>query len=147
MQSSLGMTMRSSIMNGWAALGPWARRMQICTVKHLCRLAITKVFSILILQLRTSSFLFWPSAAFPRSSQNRQAGNLTPRTINSLTVIAAEHGHEGEDEDWEREMHGWRNDEDVRRLFHASVYSVLCRAYSPLLSLPSAHNLTSFCRR
>ena len=57
------------------------------------------------------------SSAFPRSSQNRQAGNLTPRTINSLTAIAAEHGHEGEEEEWEREMNGWRNSDDVFVLF------------------------------
>lgn len=50
--------------------------------------------------------------AFPRSSQNRQAGTLTPRTMNSLTAITAEHGHEGDEEDWEQDMQTW-NDHDV----------------------------------
>ena len=49
--------------------------------------------------------------AFPRTSQNRQAGTLTPRTINSLTAITAEHGHEGEEEEWENDMRGWNGDE------------------------------------
>lgn len=31
--------------------------------------------------------------------------------MNSLTAIAAEHGHEGEDEDWESDMKSWNSDE------------------------------------
>ncbi|KAI0782222.1 YT521-B-like domain-containing protein [Abortiporus biennis] len=41
--------------------------------------------------------------------QARQPGNHTPRTLNSLSAIA---GHEGDEEEWEREMRGLRNDED-----------------------------------
>lgn len=40
----------------------------------------------------------------------RQQGNLTPRTLNSLSAIA---GHEGEEEDWEREMRDLRGDDEV----------------------------------
>lgn len=40
----------------------------------------------------------------------RQQGNLTPRTMNSLSAIA---GHEGEEEDWEREMRDLRGDDEV----------------------------------
>ena len=42
--------------------------------------------------------------AFQRTQQNRQAGNLTPRTLNSLSAIAAEHGQEGDEEEWEQEQ-------------------------------------------
>lgn len=41
---------------------------------------------------------------------SRQPGNLTPRTMNSLSAIA---GHEGDEEDWEREMRGLQNEEEV----------------------------------
>ena len=41
---------------------------------------------------------------------SRQSGNLTPRTMNSLSAIA---GHEGDEEDWEREMRGLQNEEEV----------------------------------
>ncbi|KAI0053885.1 YTH-domain-containing protein [Auriscalpium vulgare] len=40
----------------------------------------------------------------------RQQGNLTPRTLNSLSAIA---GQEGEEEDWEREMRGLRNEDEA----------------------------------
>lgn len=43
----------------------------------------------------------------------RQAGSHNPRTLNSLTAIA---GHEGEEEEWEREMRGLRNEEEVIQL-------------------------------
>ncbi|EKM55293.1 uncharacterized protein PHACADRAFT_255797 [Phanerochaete carnosa HHB-10118-sp] len=40
----------------------------------------------------------------------RQPGNYTPRTLNSLSAIA---GHEGDEEvEWEREMMGLRNEDD-----------------------------------
>ena len=45
--------------------------------------------------------------------QRRQAGTLTPRTMNSLTAIAAEAAHEGEEDDWEGEIAGFRNEDDV----------------------------------
>ncbi|KAI0075259.1 YTH-domain-containing protein [Panus rudis PR-1116 ss-1] len=40
----------------------------------------------------------------------RQAGSHTPRTLNSLQAIA---GHEGEEEEWEEEMRGLRNEEEI----------------------------------
>ncbi|KAH7914003.1 YT521-B-like domain-containing protein [Hygrophoropsis aurantiaca] len=40
---------------------------------------------------------------------SRQAGNLTPRTMNSLSAIA---GHEGDEEDWESEMRGYQNEDE-----------------------------------
>ncbi|EIW84824.1 YTH-domain-containing protein [Coniophora puteana RWD-64-598 SS2] len=40
----------------------------------------------------------------------RQPGNLTPRTMNSLTAIA---GHEGDEEDWENEMRGYPHEDGL----------------------------------
>lgn len=40
----------------------------------------------------------------------RQPGAHTPRTLNSLSAIA---GHEGDEEEWEREMRGFRNEDEV----------------------------------
>jgi hypothetical protein len=45
-----------------------------------------------------------------QGSGGRQGGSLTPRTLNSLSAIA---GHEGDEEDWEKEIHGLRNEEEV----------------------------------
>jgi hypothetical protein len=43
--------------------------------------------------------------------KTQPGGTLTPRTLNSLSVIA---GHEGEEEDWEREMRDLnRGDDEV----------------------------------
>ncbi|KAI0362506.1 YTH-domain-containing protein [Trametes cingulata] len=39
----------------------------------------------------------------------RQPGSHTPRTLNSLSAIA---GHEGDEEEWEREMRGLRNEDE-----------------------------------
>ncbi|EIW60254.1 YTH-domain-containing protein [Trametes versicolor FP-101664 SS1] len=39
----------------------------------------------------------------------RQPGAHTPRTLNSLSAIA---GHEGDEEEWEREMRGFRNEDE-----------------------------------
>lgn len=39
------------------------------------------------------------------------SGTVTPRTMNSLSAIA---GHEGDEDDWEREMRGLQNDEEVQ---------------------------------
>ena len=41
---------------------------------------------------------------------SRGSGNHTPRTLNSLTAIA---GQEGEEEEWESDLRGLRNDEEV----------------------------------
>ena len=49
------------------------------------------------------------TSAFQTQS-SRQPGNSTPRTMNSLSAIA---GHEGDEEDWEREMRGLQNEEEV----------------------------------
>lgn len=40
----------------------------------------------------------------------RQPGSLTPRGINSLTAIA---GHDGDEEDWERDMSRLRNEDEL----------------------------------
>lgn len=47
-----------------------------------------------------------PSAGF--HGKSAQTGTLTPKTLNSLSAIT---GHEGDEEDWEREMRGFRNEE------------------------------------
>lgn len=39
----------------------------------------------------------------------RQPGSHTPRTLNSLSAIA---GHEGDEEEWEKEMRGLRDEEE-----------------------------------
>ncbi|KAG6376292.1 YTH-domain-containing protein [Boletus reticuloceps] len=44
-----------------------------------------------------------------RAQTSRQTGNLTPRTVNSLSAIA---GHDGDEEDWEREMRGLNNEDE-----------------------------------
>ncbi|EPT04119.1 hypothetical protein FOMPIDRAFT_1115044 [Fomitopsis schrenkii] len=43
------------------------------------------------------------------SQAGRQPGSHTSRTLNSLSAIA---GHEGEEEEWEREMRGLRDEEE-----------------------------------
>ncbi|EJD02228.1 YTH-domain-containing protein [Fomitiporia mediterranea MF3/22] len=60
---------------------------------------------------RQSSLPTRYNRAFPRSNQNRQGGTLTPRTMNSLAAIAAEQGHEGEEEEWENDVRQWNGDE------------------------------------
>ncbi|OBZ65778.1 hypothetical protein A0H81_14333 [Grifola frondosa] len=40
---------------------------------------------------------------------SRQLGSQTPRAVNSLSAIA---GHDGDEEEWEREMRGLRNEEE-----------------------------------
>ncbi|KAI0306427.1 YT521-B-like domain-containing protein [Multifurca ochricompacta] len=44
----------------------------------------------------------------PYGHGSRGSGNLTPRTLNSLSAIA---GQEGEEEEWETEIRGLRNDD------------------------------------
>ena len=47
----------------------------------------------------------------PIAFRTKPGGTLTPRTLNSLSAIA---GHEGEEEDWEREMRDLnRGDDEV----------------------------------
>jgi len=46
-----------------------------------------------------------------QTQPSRQPGNLTPRTLNSLSAIA---GHDGDEDDWEKEMRGLQNEEEVR---------------------------------
>ncbi|KAH9066482.1 YTH-domain-containing protein [Lactarius vividus] len=41
---------------------------------------------------------------------NRSSGNITPRTLNSLSAIA---GHEGEEDEWESELRDLRNEDEV----------------------------------
>jgi YTH domain-containing family protein len=48
---------------------------------------------------------------------SRGSGSHTPRTLNSLSAIA---GHEGEEEEWETEIRGLRNDEEV---FYSILYT------------------------
>ncbi|KZT26615.1 YTH-domain-containing protein [Neolentinus lepideus HHB14362 ss-1] len=52
-------------------------------------------------------------ASLPTRYNNRamrQPGSLTPRGINSLTAIA---GHDGDEEDWERDMSRLRNEDEL----------------------------------
>jgi YTH domain-containing family protein len=48
---------------------------------------------------------------------SRGSGSHTPRTLNSLSAIA---GHEGEEEEWETEIRGLRNDDEV---FYSILYT------------------------
>ena len=50
---------------------------------------------------------------------SRGSGSHTPRTLNSLSAIA---GHEGEEEEWETEIRGLRNDDEV---FYSKLYTDL----------------------
>lgn len=47
----------------------------------------------------------------------RGSGSHTPRALNSLSAIA---GHEGEEEEWETEIRGLRNDDEV---FYSILYT------------------------
>ncbi|TDL24957.1 YTH-domain-containing protein [Rickenella mellea] len=62
---------------------------------------------------RQSSLPTRYNRAFQRAGQAaRQPGTLTPRTMNSLSAITAEHGHEGEEEEWEKEIQVWGNEDE-----------------------------------
>ena len=51
--------------------------------------------------------------AFQRTT-GRQTGSSTPRTLNSLEAITAEHGHEEAEEEWESQIRNLQNEGDVR---------------------------------
>jgi hypothetical protein len=59
-------------------------------------------------------------AAF--QGQASKSGNLTPKTMNSLSAIA---GHEGDEEDWERDMRGLCDEDDVRTSFTSRSFESL----------------------
>jgi len=55
---------------------------------------------------------------------SRGSGSHTPRALNSLTAIA---GHEGEEEEWETEIRGLRNDEEVVCALHRLIpWLIIC---------------------
>lgn len=56
-------------------------------------------------------------------TRGSRTGTSTPKPMNSLTAIA---GHEGDEEDWERDMRGLSvNDEEVS-IHSASFVLLLC---------------------
>lgn len=81
---------------------------------------------------------FIPTSSHPshlsafRAQTSRQAGNLTPRTLNSLSAIA---GHDGDEEDWEQEMRGFNNEDEVGP---CPKYSRVRSRYTCLLVLTSS---------
>ncbi|KAJ8462894.1 hypothetical protein ONZ45_g17774 [Pleurotus djamor] len=78
-------------------------------------------------------------ARYPRTFQNRasRTGTSTPKPMNSLTAIA---GHEGDEEDWERDMRGLsvNDDETSEALQHPQVIDAANP--SPLSPHFSTHN-------
>ncbi len=54
-------------------------------------------------------------------NQGAKSGTLTPKTLNSLTAIA---GHEGDEEEWEREIGGYSvHEEEVNLIvIHYASY-------------------------
>jgi len=62
------------------------------------------------------------SHTFTAAFQNRgsKSGNITPKTMNSLTAIA---GHEGDEDEWEREIGGYSaHDEEVSMFLRPYFY-------------------------
>ncbi|KAH9928210.1 YT521-B-like domain-containing protein [Fomitopsis serialis] len=68
---------------------------------------------------------------YHRVPYGSQPGSHTPRTLNSLSAIA---GHEGEEEEWEREMRGLRDEEEhgLSTSDHGHVADSSSSAASPL---------------
>jgi YTH domain-containing family protein len=87
------------------------RQSSLPTRYHRGKIFSVSRFALSPLLITSDQFLHPISvvSAF-QSQQSRQTGNLTPRTMNSLSTIA---GHEGDEEDWEREMRGLHNEEEV----------------------------------
>lgn len=80
-----------------------------------------------IFVLAITSFVKKPT--YPVSDYHRQSGNATPlRTMNSLSAIQAEHGIDGEveEEEWETEIRGWRESEEVSILISILRMISLC---------------------
>ena len=53
-------------------------------------------------------------------------------TVNSLSAIA---GHEGDEEDWEKEMRGLRNEDEVNIYLHRSLPTGWLRVFGSVLIL------------
>jgi hypothetical protein len=72
--------------------------------------------------------------------QTAKTGNLTPKTMNSLSAIA---GHEGDEEDWdiEREIGRYSVHEDEVSTITVSPHSIILFpffVYLSIFSLPTA---------
>ncbi|KAF7986524.1 hypothetical protein HWV62_26228 [Athelia sp. TMB] len=59
---------------------------------------------------------------YHRAFQSQPSGATTPRTLNSLSAIA---GHEGDEDDWEKEISGIQNEEEVAAAEHAQHQQVM----------------------
>ena len=90
---------------------------------------------------RGPSFSFHPLASHTLHTAFRgnasKSGNLTPRTLNSLSAIA---GNDGDEEDWEREMRGYNDQDEVSRLITLALVLTFLRSSTsprPQTHLPS----------
>lgn len=117
--NSCGMMMSPSTRIGLVELARWERKQSHCTDKALSPPSI-RVCESYISPCSQLTVTFPP--AFHGQKGSRQAGNLTPRTMNSLSAIA---GHEGDEEDWESEMRGFQNDDEVS---HCLIYIYILHA-------------------
>jgi hypothetical protein len=132
MSNLLGMATRTSLLTltGRAVRALSAKIRSIGRV--LCQLGTPGAVSLFFFYI---NIRFTPSPTIPLIAfRNKLAGTSTPRTLNSLSAIA---GHEGEEEDWEREMRDLNRGDDevsaatrfrqtvtVLPLFHLTKYPV-----------------------
>ncbi|TFK54675.1 YTH-domain-containing protein [Heliocybe sulcata] len=70
----------------------------------------------------------------------RQPGSLTPRGINSLTAIA---GHDGDEEDWERDMRGLRHEDELSSDAEHGHQQLMDGSGSPLSPHFAPHQIPS----
>jgi hypothetical protein len=64
--------------------------------------------------------------------------------MSGLSAIAAEHGLEGDEEEWTHDM-GWQNDDDVRSLFSFPLFNLRISSNVQLPSFPNINLLCSGC--
>ena len=113
---------------GSVLLGPLVKNLP-CTDSLLCQLDTVAVRN----GLHPMTVFLIIQAGFGRASG--QQGTLTPRTLNSLSAIA---GHEGEEEDWERDMRDLRGDDEVSLLFFRMLPEVVHKIVPPFLGQRSS---------
>ena len=115
------------VKNGWLlVLGLLGRKMQAFIDRPHCLLDTThtKVYLSRLLHIPSIIHIYY-DALSGYHTQARHSGNATPlRTMNSLSAIQAEHGidGEGEEEEWETEIRGWRESEEVSFPFLGMIY-------------------------
>lgn len=99
---------RLSTLIGWAV---WALLAKNRSIGRLpCQPGTPNAVSLLFLHKHTDLLFLQQSLITLIAFKTQPGGTLTPHTLNSLSVID---GHEGEEEDWEREMRDLNRDDEV----------------------------------